>query len=221
MGAVSTSEQINPMAVGPSTRDIFTLVASVFFTALGIFVVVMTGKPVGYGCLAFFGGCTVFHGWMLRAKLQADRSRLFERVEAIGSVPICANPSHYVALALWLCVSGTSMALSITRAGMTVTWISWAVAAVGLFMLAWLFSGRLVMPFVQFEPEGLRFGRKQYSFLLEWDNIATVKPAEAAHQQALFVGLQSRDRLLETAAVHKPLPDGGNPVLAMIEANQS
>ncbi|SVC97922.1 uncharacterized protein METZ01_LOCUS350776, partial [marine metagenome] len=207
--------------LGPTLRDWFVIVSGALFTVACIFMIAKTNELRGYAFTAFFGGGTAFYGWAVWGKIQAQRAQSFDDVRAIGSVRLQANPRFHIVMALWLCVTGPLLALAaIERSNPVMTWGGWIVGGFGVFLLIWHASGRSAQPFLQFEPEGLRIGQRKYSFLLAWDNIATVTTGMRLEHPALFFTVHNRAQLLATSVIHIPRKDGTSPIVELLEANR-
>lgn len=209
------------MQIGPTTRDWLLFIGSAVFTAVGLVIIALTGKSSGYAAAGFFGGCTALHGWMLFVKIGAEKETSILSTEASGPTRLQSKPIQFVALALGLCVLGITLGMTGSETSVTIGWVSWSIAAIGISMLAWFFTGRLVTPFIEFEARGIKFVQKDYSFLLTWDNITSVKPGKAVHHPALFLKIQDLEPLLKSGTYSKRFTQESNPLKDMLGANQS
>jgi len=206
---------------GPTTRDWLLFIGSCVFTAAGLAIIALTGKASGYATAAFFGGCTALHAWMLFVKIKAEKETAISPTQALGTTRLQSRPSQFVALALGLCVLGTALGITQSETTETIGWVSWGIAAIGLAMLAWFLSGRLVTSFIELKPEGIRFVQKKYSFLLAWDNIAKLEPGKAVSHRAIFIKVNDLRELLESADYKGRVEQETLPLKVMLEANQS
>lgn len=209
------------METGPSTRDWLLFIGSSLFTTVGLVIIALTGKPAGYATAGFFGGCTALHGWMLFVKIRAEKETSSPSTETLGTTRFQSRPSQFVAVALGLCVLGTILGITQSQTSATIGSVSWCIAATGVGMLGWFFSGRLVTPYIELETDGIQFVEKQYSFTLSWDNISTMKPGEALHHRALFFKVNNLEQLINSVNYHGSYNPELNPLQVMIEANQS
>lgn len=209
------------MQIGPTTRDWLLFIGSALFTAAGLLIIALTGKPSGYATAGFFGGCTALHGWMLFVKIGAEKETAIQSADNSGPKRLQSRPVQFVGLALGLCVLGIVLGMTGSETSETIGWVSWSIAAVGVSMLAWFLSGRIVTPFIEFEARGIRFVQKDYSFIVTWENIASVKPAKAVNHPALFLKVQNLEALLQSGTYNKRHNKESNPLKDMLDGNQS
>jgi len=172
------------------------LLISLVFTAAGVFIVAQKGEPTGFAVIAFFGGCTAVAVWMLVRKTRARRDLHAESIDIIGGVPLRANRTAATIAAVGMTVMGTVMALTGPAIGTIWVGLSYLIALIGVVLIAMILRGTLASQYLQFEPEGLVFGRSDTTFILAWDNIAALGRAVIGDHDALLIHVHDTDALL-------------------------
>jgi hypothetical protein len=189
--------------LGRSTRDLLLTVGGALFSLLGLALYLVKRDPIGLATLAFFGGCAAVGIWSLwRGRLLARHAA--SPVELPDGARL--QRSRFDGWAAGCAIIGAVIALTASGIGLPMVIIGAAMAALGVVLLLLLATGVLARPSLRIEREGLRFTGRRYSFLLEWENVASLTPGELHGHDLLLVGVRDLQRLTATV---RPASEAG------------
>ena len=177
----------------PTLRDWGLLAVGVTFVLMGL-VLLPSDRDTGIVTVVFFGACTaVFANTILRK--YRFRGLQAARVELTGGVPIRPSRAKSIVLALSTFGVGLTLVVFGRQYGEIFWYLSWLIAASGGVVFAGTAIGWLPSGYVQFDPAGITFGARGYSYLVPWDNIAGLSGGDVHDNPALFIWLRDPDRI--------------------------
>jgi hypothetical protein len=180
---------------GPGIEDWLLLVVSATFTVGGLAIALGKGDRAGFAAAAFFGGCTLVAIWSIVHKLRVRSNARATSVEVCGGVPLEARRAHKLTTSVGVAIVGAVMAWFGAKIGTVIVVIGAGMALLGVALTVLLALNLLPRVFLQFEPEGLRFGQGSYTFLLEWNNIAMVAPGDLHGNDVVLIHVRDLRRL--------------------------
>lgn len=182
--------------------DWLLLVVSALFTLAGGALLVFSDEPrKALGPMVFFGGCTAIAAYFLAVKVRFARNDALPGQVTVAPGRIPEARGRILAAGVGLTVVG---AVLVTTPGFS--WLFTAAAAViavtGPVVLISAALGWIGSRWLAFEPEGLRVGDRHGSWLLHWDNVATIDIGEFNSNPLLWVGVH--DAALAIASTEPP-----------------
>lgn len=185
------------MRIGPSTADSVLIAVCAIFTALGAWMG-STGELAGWAAAAVSAGGTVLAIRRLERKQMLRANATAESIEVEGHVPIRASQTSVRAIAAGLVLVGGAGALLGDAFGVLFVGLSSFAATAGILLGIGSLLGLLARPFLQFEPTGLRVGESNYSYVLEWNNLADIDAGEIRGEPTLLIRVRDVRRLEKT-----------------------
>jgi len=175
----------------PSLSDWALLAIAVAFVVSGA-IILPHDRDVGIVTLAFFGPCAALFTAIILRKLRYRRLRA-EKAEIVGGVPIRQSRALLLAYSATLTIMGILLVLFGRSYGILFWTIAWMIALIGCALLLVVLFGRLASDYVQFDPEGITFGRRRFLFTVPWDGIAQVSSGSWHDNPAVFMWLRDLD----------------------------
>jgi hypothetical protein len=180
-----------------SVRDWLLLLIGVAFVICGA-IILPSNLDVGIVTIAFFGSCAVVPG---SAILRDLRSRpMPDRVTIAGGVAIRPSRLFLGGISVWVIVVTSICLIFGDSYPLIFHVLVGGVLLTGCGMLLAVTTGRLPGTYLRFDPEGVTFGYRRYSFLAEFDNIATITITEIQRNHFLLMRLHDAD-LIEVIPV--------------------
>jgi hypothetical protein len=166
------------------------LLIGVTFTAGGI-VILPFDFNTGIVTIAFFGSCAVLPASAILRDLRSRPAP--ERVVVTGGVPIRSSRLFIGGVAAWVAIVA---AICLTFGDFDPLILRLMMAGVlflGCWVLVAVIRGRLPGTYLQFDPQGITFGYRRYSYCVEFDNIAALTVAEMNRNPVLLLQLHQPD----------------------------
>ncbi|MBN1961854.1 MAG: hypothetical protein JW841_12990 [Deltaproteobacteria bacterium] len=202
-------------------RDWFILVVGIIAVIVGLFIAIYAGDKSGFAIAAFFAGVAAVGGWRilngrrLRTSMQADK------IEVIGGVPLKPNRKLPIVTAIGFLIIGIIGVLAGHSIGIMFVILTGIIAFFSLLFLVLLLAR--VLPrnhYLIFEANGLRFGRKHYSFLIEWENIAGLNAAHLNGNDVLLFVVADIEALISSIQCTGSKEDLAQKIKKQIKNNQ-
>jgi len=178
----------------PSLKDWSMVAINVAFVAGGI--ILLPHEPnTGIVTLAFFGPCLVVAVHNVLRMFRFRRQRAL-KAEIVGGVPIRPSRGQILGIALTLTLMGGVLIVFGRSHGLIFWIIAWIIALLGGGLLVGVLSGRIPKgDYLQFDPDGITFGRARYKYIVPWDNIAELSGGTMYDHPALFIWLHDHERV--------------------------
>ena len=205
------------MRLGHLVTEWFSLTVCTALALLGLWLALARRERAGFAVAALFGGGAVVVAYGLLHRRRLREHAAADHVSVPGYLPLRRRRASLLAWTGGLAAVGIVMALTGSTAGSVLVWFGAALAVLGLGLSLLIALGVLPEPFLQFEVSGLRFGQRGYSFLLEWDNVADMAPAELHGHDLLLLTVRDVGRLCATLEPPSTTPDR---VLKLLQSNQ-
>jgi len=167
-----------PTAAESNRRDCWRIVGFSGFLLAGL-VALPLHRGIGIITIALFGSFALLVAIRVILRLKFFRPAPL-RVEIVGGVPIRPSRVIQIVAGIWFIGLGVLMLIFGWPTGYVfdraTAYVPCGVAMVilGCYILYGLFTGRLWQRYLQFDPSGITFGRRGYSFTVHWDNIAGI-----------------------------------------------
>jgi hypothetical protein len=167
-----------PTAAESNRRDCWRIVGFAGFILAGL-VALPLHRGIGIITIALFGSFALLVAIRVILRLKFFRPVPL-RVEIVGGVPIRPSRVIQIIAGIWFIGLGVLMLIFGWPTGYlfdrATAYVPCGVAMVilGCYILYGLFTGRLWQRYLQFDPSGITFGRRGYSFTVHWDNIAGI-----------------------------------------------
>jgi hypothetical protein len=186
--------------MGPRLQDYTLVVVSALFMAGGLLIASSPDNfRGGLAVTVFFGGCLAIGVWILVEKIRLRDG--LARPMVVGAVPgvrIPMSRARVVVPAVALTLGGAVMSWAGQDISPLFAGVSLFIFVVGVFLLVALLTGRIGDRWIAFEPEGLRFGNRRFTYLVAWDNLVAAEPYELSDNPLIALHLRSTDALLST-----------------------
>jgi hypothetical protein len=183
-------------------RDWFLLAIGAAFVLCGA-IILPSDPDSGIITIAFFGSCAIVPGASILRDLRSRPAP--DRVTIAGGIPIRPSRLFLGGIAAWVIVV-TSICLTFGGTYPLVFRVLVAsVLLAGCLMFVAVTLGWLPGTFLQFDPNGITFGYRRYSFVIGFDNIAAISITEIQRNTFLLLQLHNPD-LIETAPPESRLP---------------
>ena len=144
--------------------------------------------------IAFFGSCAVIGGIPIVRKLRPVRLAP-DRVEIIGGVPIRPSRGILVTIGVWLVVVGITTIVFGWSFGVIYRGVMLGFLGLGCYILIGLWLGWLPAHYLQFDPHGITFGERGFSYLVRWKNLSDVAAGEINGNAVLLLQLARPDAI--------------------------
>lgn len=187
-----TTEPESPYPM-PSLKDWGMVAIGIAFVAGGL-MLLPHKRDVGIVTLAFFGPCLVVAVHNILRKFRFRRQRAL-KAEIIGGVPIRPSLAQILGIALTLTLMGVVLIVFGRSYGLIFWTIAWIIALIGGALLIGVLFGRIPNDYLQFDPDGITFGRARYKYMVPWDNIAQLSGGTMHENPALFIWLHDHERV--------------------------
>lgn len=178
---------------GPTVGDMAVVLIGLLFCVAALIIFPSDWRS-GLTTLAFFGFVFLVAGDVLWRKLRAGRFK-GRHVRIVGQVNIPARSTRMIVLSAGMVVAGGIVALVDPRDPLFYRALAGFVALVGVFMLVALAAGLGGRQSLRFEPAGLVFGERRYSFRVRWDDIDSLVAGEFARNPVVLIGLAEGARV--------------------------
>jgi hypothetical protein len=178
----------------PTFRDWALLVVAVLFTVAGA-IILPHDRNVGIVSIAMFGPCAAVFVIIIMRKLRFRRLRAL-KAEIVGGVPIRQSRALVVTSSITLAAMGAIFILFGHSYGPVFLVLAWVIALIGGALLIGALSGWWPNGSIQFDPEGITFGRSGFAFTVPWDNIAQVSAGNLNNNPAAFMSLRDYHGIL-------------------------
>lgn len=178
---------------GPTVGDVAVAAIGLVF-CVGALIVFSSDWRSGLTSLAFFGFVFLVAGDVLWRKLREGRFKA-RHVSVVGQVNFRARSTRMIVLSAGMVVAGGIVALVDSHAPLLYRALAGFVALVGACMLVALLAGLGGRQSLRFEPAGVVFGERRYSFLLRWDDMASLAAGEFSSNPVLRIGLAEGARI--------------------------
>lgn len=177
----------------PKRKDWVLALISLTFVAMGFFLL-PKNRDVGIVTIAFFGVCA---GTFLTTIFRKLRESKFQSISVGVSGGVDIKPSRLrVWLMAFLLISlGTILAVFGDSYPFLLRILAYVIAGFGILLVALILFGKIPVGFLRFDPDGFRIGRRKWTILLSWDEIAEVRAGEFNSNAAVFLFLRSYDRI--------------------------
>jgi hypothetical protein len=185
---------------GSSLLDWLLVVVMLLFTSAGVFIGVVKHERKGWGVAVLFGGFLAVGIWSILRKRRIRAHYAALDVQVRGGVPIQAPRRSPLVWTGGVAVFGLALSVLGPRDEWVLRAIFIGLAVVGTVRFLLVALGVAPRPALIFEPAGLRWVARRRSYLLEWDNIARVRPGEMHGHDLLLIDVASPERLLRTAS---------------------
>ncbi|BBM87368.1 hypothetical protein [Candidatus Uabimicrobium amorphum] len=153
----------------------------------------------------FFGLGFIF--WLSTMIYKHRQQKLFNNNEADICLPIetpiAMSKSKTVMLALGIVIAGTATCHFTQDQDVPFACGIIMIAFGSLIFLATL-TGLTANESFIFQPQGIRFVRRTYSFLVNWDNIDSYSSGEFYDNPAFIIGVSDMNSVLETVTASNP-----------------
>lgn len=177
----------------PSLKDWSMVAIGIVFVVGGI-ILLPYKRDVGIVTLSFFGPCLVVAVLNVLRMFRFRRVRAL-KVEIVGGVPIRPSRAQLLGIALTLMLMGAVLIVFGRSYGLIFWTIAWIIALVGGALLIGVLSGRIPNDYLQFDPDGITFGRARYKYMVPWDNIAQLSGGTMHDNPALFIWLHDHEHV--------------------------
>jgi hypothetical protein len=171
----------------------FPFLACSAFVLVGLFLL-DSNFNVAIVTIAFFGSGAVIGGIPIVRKLRPVRPAP-DRVEIIGGVPIRPSIGSLVTIGIWLVVVGITTIVFGWSYGVIIRGVMLGFLGLGCYILIGLYLGWLPAHYVQFDPQGITFGERGFSYLVRWENIAGLAAGELNGNAVLLLQLDRPDTI--------------------------
>jgi hypothetical protein len=178
----------------PGLRDWALLAIGVVFVICGA-ILLPHNRDVGIVSLAMFGPCTVVAAIIILRKLRFRRLRAL-KAEIVGGVPIRQSRVLVIASGATLAVMGAIFILFGHSYGLVFLVLAWVIAVIGAGLLIGALSGWWPNDSIQFDPQGITFGRTGYTFTVPWEAIARVSAGQFSNNPAVFMWLHDNSSIV-------------------------
>jgi hypothetical protein len=144
--------------------------------------------------IAFFGSCAVIGAIPIVRKLWPVRPAP-DRVEIIGGVPIRPSKGILLTIGLWLVALAVITLVFGWSYGVIFRALMLGFLGLGCCILIGLYLGWLPAHYLQFDPRGITFGERGFSYRVQWDNISGSGAGEINSHAALLLQLYRPDAI--------------------------
>jgi hypothetical protein len=144
--------------------------------------------------IVFFGSCAVIGGIPIVRRLRPVQPAP-DRVEIIGGVPIKPSMGILMTIGLWLAVLGIITLVFGWSYGVIFRGVSSGFLGLGCYILIGLYLGWLPAHYLQFDPHGITFGERGFSYLVRWENISGLAAGELHGNAVLLLQLDRPDAI--------------------------
>jgi hypothetical protein len=187
----------------PSWQDWLLLAISTAFVVIGI-VILPSKFDVGITTLAFFGSClAIFASKIWR--IFRVRNIPQGQVRVSGGVPIRSRRWVPYALGLWLVFLGLILLAFSTDNPWFIRGLYAVIAVAGIVLISATALGKAHTGFLQFDPEGLTIGNRQWRAQMPWDSIASINEMDYHGNPVLLVSLDDASHAIVTPMDKRPL----------------
>jgi hypothetical protein len=188
------------MRLRSSLRDWYLVFAGAVLTAGGVFLGVVKHERKGWGAAVLFGACLAVGVWGIRRKRRIRAHYAALDVQVRGGVPIQGPRRTGLVWTGGMAVLGIALWVFGLGEHWVIKAISVALAGLGTAFFLLVALGVTPRPALIFEPDGLRWVARRRSYLLEWDNLARVRPGELHGHDLLLIDVANHERLYRTAS---------------------
>ena len=178
----------------PGIRDWALLAIGIVFVLCGV-IVLPSNRDVGIVSLAMFGPATVVAATIILRKRRFRRERAL-KAEIVGGVPIRQSRAIVITSAATLAAMGVIFILFGNSYGPIFLALAWLITVIGGGLLVGALLRRWPNDFIQFDPEGITFGRTRYTFMVPWEAIARVSAGHYSNNPAAFMWLHDQTRIM-------------------------
>lgn len=203
----------------------FSFIVSLIFVGMGIWMWIESpDKHTPSAITAFFTLCLMISAVSLIEKARIQRyMKMTGEVTVMGGVPIPASKTRMGGICFSLLIAGLIMVWGSRDLGRLYLIGSMVIAGAGLVGLIGMGTGWFCDHYLLFEPAGIRFGRRNWSFLVRWDQIIRFSGGELANNPAVFLSVTDPAHLLkEIQVTNKKNREAAQRKLAkLIRSNQS
>lgn len=174
----------------PPRSNWLLFLLNIGFVICGAFVL-PSDPNVGIVTIAFFGSCAAVAGVGIARKLWPAPAP--ERISIVGGVPIRPSRLLLGSIGAWLAVLGTVLLIFGWSYGVVFRWTALAILVPGCYLLVAVIARWLPATYLQFDPEGITFGHRGFSYLVRFDNLAGIAAAEMNRNPVLLMQLHQPD----------------------------
>jgi hypothetical protein len=167
------------------------LAINTFFVAIGL-AILPSDRDVGLVTTALFGSCLVATAAPLWRR-RADARFNARRVEVAGGIPILPRRGLLAVIGTWTMLLGTVLVVFGQNYPTYFLWASAFIAAAGAVLLILVLFRIVPHGLLQFDPEGLTIGERNWRVLLPWTEIT-----EYQTNAALLIDVADFDALVVT-----------------------
>jgi len=175
----------------PGVADWLLLAIGILFVVCGL-IVLPHNRDVGIVTIALFGPCAAVFATIILRKMRFRRVRVL-KAEIVGGVPIRVSGAAFLTTSAALTII-CAISVVFGRSYGVIFWaLAWMFALAGCVLLIGFFAGWFANDYVQFDPEGITFGRRRFAFTVPWDGISWVSAGSLHNNPAAFMWLHSLD----------------------------
>jgi len=171
------------------------------FVLVGLFLL-DSDFNVAIVTIAVFGSGAVIGGIPIVRKLRPVRPAP-DRVQIIGGVPIRPSSGILVTIGAWLVVVGITTIVFGWSYGVIFRGVMLGFLGLGCYILIGLCLGWLPAHYLQFDPHGITFGERGFSYLVRWENISGLAAGEINGNAVLLLQLDRPDAIEVTPLERK------------------
>ena len=163
------------------------------FVAGGLFLL-DSNFDVAVVTIAFFGSCAIIGAIPIVRKLRPVQPAP-DHVEIMGGVPIRPSKGILLTIGLWLVALAVITLAFGWSYGIIYRAVMLGFLGLGCYILIGLYLGRLPAHYLQFDPSGITFGERGFSYRVQWDNISGSGAGEINGNAALLLQLYQPDAI--------------------------
>jgi hypothetical protein len=171
----------------------FRFLGCLAFVLVGLFLL-DSNFDVAIVTIVFFGSGAIIGGIPIVRKLRPVRPAP-DRVEIIGGVPIRPSGGILAMMGILLVVVGITAIIFGWTYGVIIRGAMLVFLGFGCYILIGLYLGWLPAHYMQFDPHGITFGERGYSYLVRWENISGVAAGEINGNAVLLLQLDRPDAI--------------------------
>jgi hypothetical protein len=175
----------------PSAREWLRLAIGIAFVLCGLFLL-PSNRAAGIVTLGVFGSSVLVFAIPICRKLRSRRPHA-RQVEIAGGVSIRPSRVVLAVAGAWLAGLGTMVAVFGGSYSIIMGACGVCIALPGFYLLFALTIGWLPNRYLRFDPAGITFGYRRWSYMVEWDNIAQVAAGEYSSNPIVGIHLQHPD----------------------------